>query len=123
MKSFNDIDLLLDTYPYGGGTTSLEAVWMCVPILTLTGKHFVSRGATSINVQLGLDKLNSINDEEYINKAIYYSNNLNELKNIKSHLMLTRENNNVFNSKLYAENFYDLMISVWKKNLIQNWKK
>ena len=123
LKSFNDIDLLLDTYPYGGGTTALEAVWMCVPILTLTGKNFVSRGATSINVQLGLDKLNSKNDEEYINKAIYYSNNLNELKNIKSHLMLTRENNNVFNSKLYAENFYNLMISVWKKNLIQNWKK
>ena len=120
LKSFNDIDLLLDTFPYGGGTTSLEAAWMCVPILTLTGKNFVSRGATSVNIQLGLDRLNSQNENEYVSKAIYFSNNLKELKNIKSHLILSREKNNIFNTKLYAKDFYNLMKSVWEKYLIQN---
>lgn len=123
LKSFNNIDLLLDTYPYGGGTTSLEAAWMCVPILTLTGKNFVSRGATSVNAQLELDRLNSQNEDEYINKAIYFSNNLDELKKIKSHLILNREINNIFNNEIYAQDFYNLMISVWDKYLIQSVKK
>jgi len=72
LKDYNKIDILLDTYPYGGGTTSLEAAWMCVPILTISGANFVSRGATSVNQSLGMSDWNCTNGAEYLEKAINF---------------------------------------------------
>jgi predicted O-linked N-acetylglucosamine transferase (SPINDLY family) len=95
LKDYNKIDILLDTYPYGGGTTSLEAAWMCVPILTISGKSFVSRGATSVNQSLGMSEWNCNNDNDYLEKAIKFSNDVNLLKKIKFELIVKRKNNNI----------------------------
>ena len=117
LKDYNKIDILLDTYPYGGGTTSLEAAWMCVPILTISGKSFVSRGATSVNQSLGMSEWNCNNDNEYLEKAIKFSNDVNLLKKIKFELIVKRKNNKIFDNAFYAKNFYSLIKEVWNKYL------
>ena len=120
LKDYNKIDILLDTYPYGGGTTSLEAAWMCVPFLTISGANFVSRGATSVNQSLGMSDWNCTNGAEYLEKAIKFSNDVNSLEKLKSELILKRMNNKIFDNVFYARNFYSLMREVWNKYLENN---
>jgi predicted O-linked N-acetylglucosamine transferase (SPINDLY family) len=122
LKDYNKIDILLDTYPYGGATTSLEAAWMCVPILTISGNSFVSRGATSLNRSLGMLDWNCNNDIEYLAKAIKFSTSVDLLKKIKSGLIIKRENSKIFDNILYAKNFYSLMRNIWNKYLETNIK-
>jgi predicted O-linked N-acetylglucosamine transferase (SPINDLY family) len=120
LKDYNKIDILLDTYPYGGGTTSLEAAWMCVPILTISGANFVSRGATSVNQSLGMSDWNCNNGAEYLEKAIKFSNDVNSLEKLKYELIVKRMNNKIFDNVFYARNFYSLMREVWNKYLENN---
>ena len=120
LKDYNKIDILLDTYPYGGGTTSLEAAWMCVPILTISGANFVSRGATSVNQSLGMSDWNCTNGAEYLEKAIKFSNEVGSLEKLKSELIVKRMNNKIFDNVFYARNFYSLMKEVWNKYLENN---
>ena len=120
LKDYNKIDILLDTYPYGGGTTSLEAAWMCVPILTISGANFISRGATSVNQSLGMSDWNCNNAAEYLEKAIKFSNDVDSLEKLKSELIVKRMNNKIFDNVFFARNFYSLMREVWNKYLENN---
>lgn len=119
LKDFNKIDILLDTYPYGAGTISLEAAWMCVPLLTISGDNFVSRGATSVNLSLGMPEWNCDTHLEYEIKAIKFSNNIDLLMKIKQHLIEQRENE-IFNNSSFAKHFYSLLRNVWKEYLQNN---
>ena len=73
LKCYNMIDIALDTFPYNGATTSFEAIWMGVPVLTLCGKTFHSRYGFSINKNLGMENFIAKNNIEYIEKAINLS--------------------------------------------------
>ena len=102
LNCYNKIDIALDTFPYGGGTTSLEAASMCVPILTKTGNSFLSRCGESVNMNLGLSDWVCKDDNEYFEKALKFSNKdfLNSTK-----FKLKRDKNNfpIFNSKNLAK--------------------
>lgn len=102
LKKYNMIDLALDTFPYNGGTTSLECSWMCVPILTKIGDRFLSKCGESINKSLSLNELIANNNEEYISKAINYSRNIKSLQKVKEYLIQNRSKFKIFNSQDFA---------------------
>lgn len=54
LAAYNRVDIALDPFPYSGGTTSLEALWMSVPVLTLRGERFMSRMGESLLMNAGL---------------------------------------------------------------------
>jgi predicted O-linked N-acetylglucosamine transferase (SPINDLY family) len=120
LKTYNEIDIALDPFPYGGGTTSLESAWMCVPILTISGNSFVSRGATSVNLSLGMPDWNCKNKIEYLEKAINFSSDIDLLSEIKSQLIKKRKTINIFDNVSYAKKFYFMMSNIWNKYLEQN---
>lgn len=68
--SYNDIDIILDTYPFNGGTTSCFAVYMGVPVVSLSGKSLISRMGKSILGNLEMSDCVVDNDEDYIERAI-----------------------------------------------------
>jgi len=66
MAEYADVDIALDPVPYNGGTTSLQAMWMGVPVLTLHGQHFVSRMGASFMQAGGLPEWVARDDDDYV---------------------------------------------------------
>jgi predicted O-linked N-acetylglucosamine transferase (SPINDLY family) len=111
LNKYNLIDIALDTFPYSGGTTSLESYWMGVPVLTKKGDYFISKSTESINKNIGLNDWIANDESDYINKAVNFSNNLNFLQSVKSYLLENRETFAIFDSKDFAKQ----MINAFKK--------
>ena len=86
LQSYHAVDIGLDTFPYCGTTTSCEALWMGVPVVTLTGKRHVERVGFSLMNQLGLTELCASDIEEYISIAIDLSSKLNLLQSYRSQM-------------------------------------
>ena len=120
LECYNQIDISLDTFPYSGGTTSLESIAMCVPIITLVGSLFLSRTGYSVNMNADLKEWCCKNEEEYINKAIYFSNNIKKLNEVRVNLYNNRLNNPAFNNNIFAQNFITILEQVWNNHIIEN---
>jgi len=69
LEAYGKIDLALDPFPFGGGMTSLEALWMGVPVLTLMGGRVAGRQTASFLQALGMEEFIASTPEEYINRA------------------------------------------------------
>jgi len=103
LAMYNEIDIALDTFPYNGTTTTFEALWMGVPVITLSGERHAARVGSSILARLGLPELVALSVNEYINLAEGLVNNLNRLE--KLHLSLRRDlaDSCLCNAELFAE--------------------
>jgi predicted O-linked N-acetylglucosamine transferase (SPINDLY family) len=115
LNNYNLIDIALDTFPYSGGTTSLESYWMGVPVLTKKGDYFISKSTESINKNIGLNDWIANDESDYINKAVNFSNNLNTLQSVKTYLLENRETFAIFDSKDFAKQ----MFNAFKKLIIK----
>ena len=70
LAAYSQIDIVLDAFPRTGGTTTAEALWMGVPVVTLAGRGYVGRISASELVALGMEDLIAYSRENYIDKAI-----------------------------------------------------
>jgi predicted O-linked N-acetylglucosamine transferase (SPINDLY family) len=90
-------DVFLDCTPFNGGTTANDALFMGLPILTLTGKTFASRMAGSLLHSLGLDELITYSIDDYEEKAIWLSQNRNHVADLRRNIEARRSTCNLFN--------------------------
>ena len=102
---YDKIDLCLDTFPFNGVTTTFEALWKNVPVLTKKGYNFNSRCGESILKNAGLNNFIAINDEDYINKAVFYANNISKLENIRKELFDRVLDTPLFDTKEFSNDF------------------
>lgn len=70
LEQYRDVDIALDTFPYTGGTTTCEALYMGVPVITLRGKTHGARFSASILSAADLSELIAQNSMDYVNKAV-----------------------------------------------------
>ena len=70
LAAYHDVDIALDTFPYTGCTTTADALWMGVPVLTVAGDSMVSRQAAAVLRGVGLDKWICRNGEEMVERAL-----------------------------------------------------
>lgn len=82
----HEVDICLDTYPYCGGTTTLHAVWMGVPTLTVAGPTPASRQGAAILGQIGLDEFVAANAADFVAKGSYWATHLTALAEIRATL-------------------------------------
>ncbi len=75
LAMYNDVDIALDSFPYNGTTTSCEALWMGVPVISLAGEHHVSRVGLSLLHRLGLAGLCAEDVSTYVRLAISLAGN------------------------------------------------
>ena len=109
IENYNHIDIALDTFPYNGVTTSFEAIWMGVPVLTMAGYNFNSRCGESINKNLGMEQLIAKDEKEYILKATDISNDKEKYINLRKSIFLNAIKSPLFNGKKFSENFFNLL--------------
>jgi len=83
---YNRTAIALDPSPYNGTTTTCDALWMGVPVLTLRGDRHSARVGASIMHRLGLDEWIAENDEEYVKKAVEMIQRDDELSSLKLQL-------------------------------------
>ena len=117
LKRFEFIDLFLDTYPYGAHTTASEAVRMGIPVLTMIGKSFASRVASSILINVGLEKLVTKNINEYIKIAVGIALDRNKLVELKAHLANPNNTDNLFNSKKFTKDLENIFLNLIKDKI------
>ena len=86
LARYADVDIALDTFPYNGTTTSFEALWMGVPVVSLAGKTHASRVGASILTRAGLPELLAATPEEYASKAIALASNVPRLGELRGAL-------------------------------------
>jgi predicted O-linked N-acetylglucosamine transferase (SPINDLY family) len=86
LESYNDVDISLDTFPYNGTTTTCEALWMGVPVITLRGKTHASRVGCSILHQVGLEENIASSEHEYVECAVALSRNRGALAELRKTL-------------------------------------
>ena len=104
---YKKIDIALDTFPYNGVTTSFEAIWMGVPVLTMSGYNFNSRCGESINKNLGLDHLIAKDDNEYVSKAIKLAEDHQEYYALRKKIFDQSLNSSLFNKERFSKHFFN----------------
>ena len=83
---YNRVDIALDTFPYNGTTTTCEALWMGVPVVTLEGNHHAGRVGVSLLTQVGLTDLIAKTQEDYVNIAVRLASELPKLASLRADL-------------------------------------
>ena len=118
LNCYNQIDIALDTFPYPGATTSFEAIWMGVPVLTIKGFNLISRFGESINRNLGYEQLIANDIDDYIFKAKLLISNEDKLQKLRDHIYDTAKNSPLFDQVSFAKSFYSNLEQVYKKKFL-----
>ncbi len=82
----HEVDLLLDSFPYTGGTTTSHAVWMGVPTLSIAGATPASRQSVETMHIYGLQSFIVGSQDEYLEKAVWWQSNLDELNALRQNM-------------------------------------
>lgn len=86
MTAYNDVDLALDPFPYSGCTSTAEALWMGVPVVSLKGDRFVSRTSASFLAAAGLEDLAAEGEDAYVSKAVTLASEVPRLAELRAEL-------------------------------------
>ena len=109
---YKKVDLALDTFPYNGVTTTFESLWMNVPVLVLKGYNFNSRCGESIIKNAKYDYFIAKNKTEYIEKALYLSQNKEKLIDYREKIFQTILSSSLFDTKRFTQNFQNLLLNL-----------
>ena len=113
-------DLGLDTYPYNGHTTTSEALWAGLPVLTYKGTNFASRVSESLLNAVGLPELVTADEEAYVETAIHLYRNPDRIAGYKRRLAENRFVKPLFDSERFCrhlETAYEMMVEQAKAGL------
>jgi predicted O-linked N-acetylglucosamine transferase (SPINDLY family) len=100
LETYRRIDVALDTFPYNGGTTTSEAIWQGVPVLTFTGDRWVSRTSASILRAAGLEDFVAPDLEGYISQAVSISSK--PLSDLRSSMRSRLRTSSACNTRAFA---------------------
>ena len=114
LASYGQTDIALDPFPYPGGTTSLEALWMGVPVLTQSGHSALARQGVSIMNNMNLPNWIARDTNEYLACAVSHANNLPELVTLREGLRQRLLGSPLCNAPRFAMYLESALRSVWQ---------
>ncbi|MBU3638680.1 hypothetical protein [Polynucleobacter sp. AP-RePozz3-80-G7] len=112
---YNEVDIALDTYPFSGATTSCEALWMGLPVITRTSITPASNQSASIlhEIHLGECVTNSI--DEFVEQAKRLSNDLDKLSHLRTTMRKRISNSSLGDPKVFSTHFSKLIEDIYLK--------
>lgn len=113
--SYHDIDIALDPFPHNAGTTSVEALWMGVPVLSLEDRPPLGRFGSTLLHAVGLNDWLAGTDEEYVAKAVAFSQNLAGLSELRAGLRARMERSPLRDEKGFVRMIESAYRKMWKK--------
>ena len=114
-RTYQEIDIALDSFPYAGAATSIEALWMGTPVLTLKGDHFVSHMGESILHNVGLAAWIAETPEDYVEKAKAFAADLPGLSALRANLRGQLLASPVCDAVRFAKNLEDAFRGMWRQ--------
>jgi len=110
---YNRVAIGLDPLPYNGTTTTCEALFMGVPVVTMAGDRHSARVGASILTRIGLTDLITHSEEEYISKAVELANNWAYISRLKTTLRQILLQSDLCNARQFAAQIEQIYRSVW----------
>ena len=105
LACYDRVDIALSPFPYGGGTTSVEGLWMGVPVICKKGHHFLSHLGESIAHNSGLSNWIAVDNEDYVGKAIEFSSDLKLLESLRAGLRDQLVSSPLFDQERFSNHF------------------
>ena len=114
LQTYNAIDIALDPFPYVGGTTTCDALWMGVPVVALRGRAPIARGGASILSNIGLDEWIADSRGAYIEIATKMAGDLQKLSDLRSGLRQRMARSPLMDAKQFARDMEDVYRRMWE---------
>lgn len=115
LQLFSRIDMALDTHPYNGCMTTLEGLWMGVPVVSLAGESYVSRCGLSMLTRIGLESLVASTPEEYVAKASTLAQDLEALVEMRFSMRDRMAASTLCNARAFAQSVENAFRQMWRK--------
>jgi predicted O-linked N-acetylglucosamine transferase (SPINDLY family) len=115
LAAHGEIDMILDTFPFPGGTTTCEALWMGVPTLTLAGDRMLSRQGASILSAAGLADWVAADERAYETLAVTRARDLAALAKLRTRLREDVAGSALFDARRFAQHFSTAMSDMWTR--------
>lgn len=115
LNSYAEIDIALDPFPYNGTTTTCEAMWMGVPMISLIGDHHAARVGFDLLSQVGLADFAAADIESYIAKAVALASDLPQLARLRQELRERMQNSSLGDAPGFARAFEDGLRTMWRE--------
>lgn len=114
MAEYADVDIALDPVPYNGGTTTLQALWMGVPVVVKAGGNFVSRMGASFMTAAGLSDWVAQSDADYVRIAAAMARDRQALLGLKQGLRERLQAAPAWNIDQYTRDFEGVLRQMWR---------
>ncbi len=115
LQFHQNVDIALDPHPYAGGTTTCDALWMGVPVVTLSGRTAVSRSGVSLLTHAGLPELITASPDEYVKTAVDLAMNPERLHEIRSGLRPQLKGSVLMDRDRYARSVEGAYRNLWRR--------
>jgi predicted O-linked N-acetylglucosamine transferase (SPINDLY family) len=117
LACYHEVDIALDTFPYNGTTTTCEAIWMGVPVITLRGETHAGRVGLSLLSQLGLAEFATETADAYVKYAVSLANDLPRLRAFHGTLRERMRDSSLTDAQQFAERLERCYRSVWQSSI------
>ncbi|NCS02031.1 MAG: O-linked N-acetylglucosamine transferase, SPINDLY family protein [Microcystis aeruginosa G13-07] len=107
-------DVVLDTYPYSGATTTLETLWMGIPVVTKVGQQWASRNSYTFMTYAGISEGIAWSDEEYIQWGIKLGMDEELRKKIAVQLQASRQTSPIWNARQFTKDVESAYRQMWQ---------
>ena len=115
LSQYNRVDIALDPFPYAGGTTTVEALWMGVPVLTLKGDRYVAHMGESILHNVGVPDWIAADVADYATKAATFAADATALKTLRQNLRHRLATSPLMDAPRFARNLETAFRQMWVK--------
>lgn len=114
LAEYGDVDIALDPFPFNGGMTTFEALWMGVPLIALAGNSVVSRQSTSALVNIGMDALVFGEIDAYIRGAVELAGDIERLSRLRAEIRSKMGNSPICQPIEFAKDLEHLYRCMWQ---------